>query len=350
MSDFTPGVWFGLPFEDYLAVPALSASGVKKFRASPMTFWAHSWMNPEHEVPMATPAMDFGTAFHKLILEGPGAFDAAYAIEPERDDHPDALDGAKGLKERCEALGLKKSGTIAELCSRIREVDQETELWPEILERFRSGADGKRCLRPADAARIQRMARMLAKHPSAKHVFMDGMPEVSIFWRDLETGTPMKARIDYLRQREVVDLKTFSNSTDMPLQAAVTRAVAANLYHVQAAIYLEAVAQAKRMIREDSVFGNAPGLPWLEGFVNAKEGRFFFVFVETGEANNVVIRELPREIEGVETMTFAAGQRIFRAATEGFSNYIREYGHAPWVNHLPTSIISDAEFPLWAQE
>lgn len=348
------GVHFGLPFADYLSDHSLSCSGIKQLWTSPLTWWANSWMNPDRPINNETPAMALGTAIHKRILEGGEAFARAYAVPPSMEDFPDALDGGEALRERCGELGLKKSGTIAEMCDRIREADPGAVLWPEIMETFRAASADRIIIKPDDAAMIKRIGDMVGTHPTARNVFAGGHPEVSVFWNDEETGVPMKARFDYLRPREIVDLKSFSNTTGLPLEQAVTRAIASRLYHVQAAIYLDAAHQARQFCMHGRAFHHGDALPddrWLADFAKCAEpSRFFFVFVETGAANNVIVRELVRAVSGIETMVYLSGMKIYRAGVETYLRCQEQYGTRPWADHQPVRAMTDENFPLWAQE
>ena len=78
MSDLTEGWRPDLPIEEYLAIPAMSSSGLQQFRRSPAHYhWSRA--NPVAE----TDAMRFGTAVHTAILE-PGLFDATYVTMGHR--------------------------------------------------------------------------------------------------------------------------------------------------------------------------------------------------------------------------------------------------------------------------
>jgi hypothetical protein len=58
----------------------------------------------------------------------------------------------------------------------------------------------------------------------------------------------MKARLDYLKPRAIVDLKTVGNPHGKPVAQAVNVALANYRYHVQAAVYQEAAADSARII------------------------------------------------------------------------------------------------------
>ena len=80
------GIYFGMSEDDYLAIPRLSSSGIKTMCVSTLDFWFDSWMNASREPETETPARALGKAYHKLILEGDDAFDALYAVPPEKAD------------------------------------------------------------------------------------------------------------------------------------------------------------------------------------------------------------------------------------------------------------------------
>src|SRR5688572_20460520 len=94
IAKFTPGVHFGLPEDAYHATEALSASGIQHLRASPLDFWARSWMAPaddDEESAEDTFAKILGSAYHKRIVEGREAFARCYAPSITVKDCPKAL-------------------------------------------------------------------------------------------------------------------------------------------------------------------------------------------------------------------------------------------------------------------
>ena len=335
------GVFFGLNSETYHQDASLSFSGIKDLLISPITFWARSGMNP-NRTHSTSPAMELGTAFHKRILEGQAAFQSAYAIPPEKGE---ALDGVEELRNRCSELGLRKTGTLAEMAGRILEVDPDAILWPEIMRQFREEAEGKRVLRRDDAQKIESMALAIAGHPSAKNIFKAGFSEVSIFWTDEATGIPLKARLDYLRPAQIIDLKTFSSTGSGPVHQVVSRAIFTEQYFIQAVVYLEAIRQAKRLMAAGK--DNCPSAQFKQEILAAPDHRFFFVFVESGEAPNKAPNIIVREMPGNETLVYQIGDLDFRKGVSLFKKYSEKFGTKPWVSHEPITRISDEEIPLW---
>lgn len=340
------GVYFGMPADEYHADPALSQSGIKSLMVSPLTFWSRH-IDPERECE-ETPAMMLGTAIHKRILEGPVAFHNGYAFSPNRDEFPNAVDGADNLRDVCREMGLKSSGTIAEMCVRIMAQDPNTVIWPEIMRRFKSESEGKIILKSDDGALINRIAEMVDSDEMARNAFIGGFPEVSIFWPDATTGVRMKARFDYLKSRAIVDLKTFANTKSLPLDRAIAMYAATYQLHVQAVVYLRAVTAAKAMILKGLVYGESKDHPIIHAFLHNKSTQFFFVFVETGSANNIIVREFRKLGDaGNETLLYQSGKKAAGEAIAQYKTLSKRFGTAPWNVQHEARPFNDEEFPPW---
>lgn len=346
-----PGIYFGMPEAEYHADRSLSTTGLKHIAVSPLTFWVKSAFNPAWEF-TATKPQERGKAFHTRLLEGAACFAERYAVEPDPDDYPDALDGADMLRARCVELGLPKTGSIAELCIRIREKDPTAQLMPVIRSECHDRAVGKIIIKPSLAREIERHARIVEAHSGTEKAFRGGYPEVSIFWVD-ETGVPMKARIDYLKTRAVVELKTFSNPYGQSIDAAVARAVAANKYFVDAVVRLEAVTRAKEMYRRYGmrvVRGEVPRA-WMDAFAAPGEHAFVFVFLAAGDVPNVRVREMRRaeSPSASENLYWSHGWSLFRQGVETYRRCLEHYGpDLPWVDPHPMRAFRDEDFPMWA--
>lgn len=347
MSDkiTAPGIYFGLEESEYHADPSLSSSGIRKLLVSPLTYWASSHMNPDYE-DATTDAMLAGKAFDKRIVEGEVAFyeDIAVALDPA--DYPDAVAGGADLRVRCADLGLVKNGTIAEMCARILEADGDAQLWPLMVEAHAEENAGKQFISADLEKRIQRSARIVEAHPSARKAFDGGHPQVSVFWIDEETGVPMKSRFDYLKIRSVVDLKTFSNPLGKRLDTAVAHAVANYRYHVQAAVYMDAAERAKHL----PTFGEGPTPEWRAAFEESPDHAFVFVFQESGAAPNLRIREFRRLVNGKPTVAWQSGHDAYRYAVNLYTRFRDQYGENPWIDDQPMTPFTDDEFPIWMME
>ena len=191
-----PGV-YTMDEADYHADPvpggSLSASGARKLLASPARF-AYDREHP----PEPTPAMELGTAAHRLVL-GTGPELAVI-------DAPDWR--TRAAKEA--AAAAREAGAVPLLTT--------------------------------EHEQVQMMAAALRNHPIAAALFDPerGDPEQSLFWTDDRTGVWMRARLDWLPRHPpgrliIGDYKTaISASPD-----GFTRDVANFGYHQQAAFYCD---------------------------------------------------------------------------------------------------------------
>lgn len=349
-----PGIHFGLPKEAYQADPSFSASGCKDMLVGPLTYWIRSPLNPDREE-NGTKATDMGEAFHVRLLEGDEAFKEQYAIKPDPSDYPDAIMDGKGLRERCGELGVKKGGSNAELCERILEADPDAVLWPKIVADWQRENEGKIALPYKQFLEVERQARLVDMQDSARKALSGGYPEVSLFWVDPETGVRMKARVDYMKVRAAVDLKSFSNAMDMPTDTAIARAMANYKYHVQGSVYCDGIEHAKALYRAKGfacVHGDPPK-EWMDAWAAPGPHAFFFVFIESGDVPNVRVREF-RQTEtyaqmGASTnLYWQAGHAAYRLAVERYKQCMDTYGpDVPWVDPQPVRPFTDTDFPTW---
>lgn len=203
-----------MPFGDYLKLDRLSASGAKSLLKAPAIF-KHQQDHPFEP----TAAMQLGTLVHKLVLER------------SRDGYQ-IIEGGYGKSKReaeARADGL---------------IPVTKDVW--------------------DTA--QAMADAVFLHPLASALLSDGAPEQTILWE--QDGVPMKARLDWLGNGRVADLKTTASANPDDFR----RSIATFGYHVQQAIYEAAFA---------ALNGSAP--------------RFAFVAVESKAPYLVSVVELDEE-------------------------------------------------------
>lgn len=340
-GEFTEGIWFDLPEEAYHAIPALSASGIRNLLISPLDFWARCpWLNPGCE-PKENDAMTLGKAYHKRILEGRAAFDALYAPALDPADHPNAL---RTVEEIRAALpdGAKRGGTKADLIARVLAADPQAEIWDTLVSEHAEFHAGKTFLSREAMRQIEIAAAMIERHPELSKCFTGGHPEVSICWRDETTECPMKCRIDYLKPRAVVDLKTFGNPYGKPLDRAIAAAMAGGKYHIQAAVYLDGAAAADRMLSEKVV--EVSDGPFVERFCGQEERHFVFVFQQTGVA------PVARGKEFTKGLVYDCARVAIRQAQETYMLYMQKFGSDPWVDTEPITSFDDTEFPAYMVE
>lgn len=350
-----PGIYLNMPEDEYHADPSLSASGIKLLTVSPLDYWVNSPHLNANRVEKTSDALDLGKAYHKIILEGRAAFDAEFCVSPAKEDYPDALDGAESLRAYCKSLELKTSGTIAEMCQRIREQDASVELWPEIKDAFDVECAGRKTLTKAQWSALRLVEIVVNRMPSTKDAFGDGFPEVSMFWQD-ELGMPMKARVDYLKPKTMLDLKTFANIMSKETLSAVANEVARNRYFIQPIVYRRGLRAMKALYKVEgaTMVRDADTVDErLHAALTDDRERFHFVFVQTGGVPNVVIREFSEfETYGgngaTQNASWWRGEAEFRRGVALYKQCMAEFKTGePWVADFGRKQFKDADFPVW---
>lgn len=334
------GIYFGLDEAEYHAAHALSASGIKWLRISPLDFWARSSMNPDREPEEESQAKVIGKAYHKRIAEGRAAFLASFAPEVDPKDYPTALRTVDDLKEAIAGLGAKPKGkSKGDLIAQLAALDPTAKVW-SLIEADHAAIHDGRTMLPADLIRrIEISAAMIEKHPDLRKAFTGGYPEVSIFWTDPEYGIPMKSRLDYLKRAAVVDLKTFENGNGMPIDKAIARAIANYKYHIQARLYLDAVREARKHIKAGRVFGQVDPA-FLDAVAKSDGHTFMLVFQQKGPAPVARGKILPRIILDIGSQEIEDAKRIYAQCRE-------TYGADPWIDASPVEEMDSTAFPAY---
>lgn len=187
--------------KEYREHEGLSRSELFRIAKSPLHF-RYALDHPEEK----TPALTFGSAAHKYILEM-DEFDAEYAVAPIVDRR--TKDGKLEYAEFLKNVGEKEVITLEDL-GKIKEMRKAIERDPNA-SRFLYG----------DSARY----------------------EQSFFWTDEQTGEAVKCRPDCLIEvngrKYIVDYKTTSSCEDGHFERACRKYG----YKLQAGMYREGVFQ-----------------------------------------------------------------------------------------------------------
>lgn len=188
----------------------VSNGALKLFSRCPAKYrW---WVDAPDEAP--TPAMEFGSLFHCLVLE-PQVFESLYVIEPNFGDCRKTINNE--TKKAWHALNESR-----------RKMSQEDY----------------------DRARWMRDAVML--HTDARAIVEQSDHEVSGFWTDPETGLRCKMRADCWISRSSIigDIKTCVDATE----AEFAKSIANFGYHRQAALYCMGAEVLNSATTHDFVF------------------------------------------------------------------------------------------------
>ena len=181
-----------MPAEDYFAAPGVSKSSLDDFAKCPAYYNARK-TGLIHRT--TTPAMEFGTLLHSLVLLGR----ADFHVKP--DDMTFASKDGKAWRDAHADKPILKSET---------------------------------------ASKLQAMASAILRHPHAAPLFGKGHSEVSMFGTHKETGLAIKGRADWVGEmphgkHRIVDIKTCEDASN----SGFAKSIASYRYHVQAAMYLE---------------------------------------------------------------------------------------------------------------
>lgn len=337
---FEPGVHFGLDDDLYHAVPALSNTGIKNLLVSPTDFWARSWMAPRpDDEPEEAEHFKVGKAFDKRIVEGSETFYGAYYEALSPDDYPKAIHTADDIKEALEKCGVKPKGRKkTDWAAQLADADPSVQIWDQLKGQHEARHAGKTPLGRKLIERIEIAAAMIEKHPDLSKAFTGGMPQVSIFWVCPQTGVPMKARLDYLKPRAIVDLKTFANRRGMPIDRAIAYEIAAYRYHIQCAVYHEAVEQIPALVKAGKVVGTVDR-GFLDAVVKGKDRKFLFVFQQKGIAPVARGKILPK------LNVFDIARIQVNDAKRKFVECVETFGPEHWIDTAGVEEIDDTSIP-----
>jgi hypothetical protein len=346
--DFKEGVYFDLDEKSYHSVPALSASGMKNLRQSPLDFWVRSSMNPNQADVLAdetsSEAKDLGSAFHKRICEGPAAFNACYAPKVIPEDFPDCLETADDLKARLRELGLKVSGSKAELIERLHEADPNAKIWDHFLDTHEAAHAGKTFLTQKWLDKIEIAAAMIERDPTFSKAFSGGASEVSIFWTCPKIGVNCKARLDYLKARAIVDLKTIQAQSGTPLADTVRLEIGRRRYHIQATFYMEAASFVAGFVKDGRSDGVSPEYdPLMKSLLADSPKTWLWIFQSKGPAPAVIGRTL-----SPQSMICETARAEIESLKQTYGTCLDTYGELPWVTPQKIEMLQDGDIPPWA--
>jgi hypothetical protein len=332
------GIYLNMPHEEYVKIPALSCSGIKKLLVSPLHFWEHSYLNPDYVPEAQTPAMMLGTMRHKYLLENDTFFDD-YFLMPNKADFPDALDTVEDLKDFMREHEIKPlTGNKSELIQRIKASGHKVAIWDDIEYCAKLEADGRKILYADEMKNLEGSYKEAMEYPAVKELLSGGLAEVTVLWIDSETSILMKARFDYIKPKSITDYKTFSNSGEFPIDLAVNRALMTQRYHLQTIIYLGAFEQMKSLPCPDKR---------VKEIIDAGSPTFSFLFQIADAPHDVRIRDMARhDDKGSENVYWIKARSQVRQAVETYARYYKTYGNKKW-HDLDgiRSTVKDLELP-----
>ena len=210
-----PGIYEGIPEDEYRAIDAFNQSGAKELLYCPARYHYE-----QTEGRKETDAMALGRLVHSRFLE-PDEFRMKYAVMPDLTAGILTKDGKPSKNPR---------GT-SEYKERLAKWESEN---PDVV-----------CIEPDTLQKVDHMLLNIERSEQISDLFQaPGRNELTLVWVDEFTGVKCKARLDryvepekgagYYVPGQIVDLKT----TDKVHDKALKTKCDAFGYHIQAAHYL----------------------------------------------------------------------------------------------------------------
>lgn len=342
LPPFSDGLYFGLDEKTYHEDPALGSSDIKALLVSPEHYWAQSPMNPRREK-KETAATVRGSAYHKLILEGPEAFAQSYVPAPQKEDYgDDLLVTLDDLKAACKDKGLFVTGSKSVLASRLRDYGYDGPIWDEIEAKVAQAAGDRETLDRHDYDELIYNHTLLLQNPYVRGLLTAGQPEVSVFWteRHYDQDIRFKARFDLLKLGGFVDLKTYANIYKKTPAKAIAAAATRDRHDLQACHYLRGYGLAQHYAHEGEVHGFNGSPAWLEAFGLHAGCTITFIYQETGGAP--VAR--PKEFDQ-DSAIISNAKLDWEGAVRLYAVFMSDQGQSvPWINETPPSPFEDRDF------
>lgn len=260
------GIYFHLSNDDYHADAALSHSGMTAILESWQDYWERSCHNPDRKHNKPTDAMELGTQTGMCLLDL-DAFNKTYTTNPR-------------FHKTHSILSTVQMGKIVDAVRSVVRVD------------------------------------------IGKEHFSNGYPEVTIVWRDPDTGIMLRAKIDYLRTFGAIDFKRIKALDHW----TIGRAVRDQGLDIQQFLYLEAIKAARRMLRamaladiEELAIREGVSLDWLIAFRDEDDLLFRFLFQRSVSPYIWAFHELEPEVA-------QEGSRAVYEAIKRYKHYTGLWG------------------------
>lgn len=289
------GIYFNLPAEEYHAQKRLTSTGIKNLLISPTTFWFNSAFNPLREE-KKTKALDDGTIYHKILLEGSEALQRDFVVMPE---------SIAELNKNTSTFKLWKSAQPEGALIVDRKYYNKIKTNIDYLNEW-----------------------------ILPRILTDGYAEVSILWTD-KNGIKKQCRFDYLKRNMFIDLKTFEKNSPCDIKTHAQKLFYANKTFIQLQFYRS----CEPYIQDLPVFGT----PEQEQFIKELDLQ--------GQAVLYVDRNLPHSrffkysAEGSPNL-WQLGEESIARAERLFLDNLAKFGECcAWLDMEPLEEFLDVDFP-----
>lgn len=207
-----PGIYYDMPFEEYLRINAFHKSAMSELRKSPRHYWHFK------NTPLDTKAIREGRLLETVLLE-PELFYEQFVIYP---DYYMDYEYKKSVKRPNPPLIKMEWSNARKYC----------QTWKKEQE-----ARGKIPIAEKDVDEVIECAAVIASKSELRKL-IQGQMQVTMVWVDPKTGVLCKARIDILRDDMIVDLKkTKDASYSNTGKGGFSNEILNFGYHEQGALY-----------------------------------------------------------------------------------------------------------------
>lgn len=341
-----PGVYFDMPEEKYHADPALGSTDIKELLYGAQAYYATCKLSPFFERDETEKrAFLIGRAFHTLVLMGTEAFCEGFQMTPNKDDPfwvrtiDDMRRWLLDHKEFSAPSKWKKDDYIVE----IRRQGGAEYLFDDYMSEAKGR--GVRFLREEDFQTIVQAGNALAANKYLVNAITNGEPEVSIFWEEDIAGIIVrrKARIDWLRMRASIDLKSVGGRRGRDFRDTCIKSMINYRYDIQAAAYNDARAAMAGLVKEGKVYGKHDP-EWLKGVANVSSWAFVFIFwstTRTPMTHSIMLSP--------QNPILVNAHGHVNKALHVYAENVRLHGfNEPWVTPAPIEELQPDDVPSYA--
>lgn len=187
-----------------------------------------------------TPAMKIGTMAHLLVLD-PDEFWNEYTRPFVSSD--DMIRTIDDMKNALKDLGEKTTGKRPDLIDRLKANNADVVIYDDAKAQHEAECEGKEIITEEEYEKVCAIRDAVMSDPVAGKLFApsSGVPELSCYWTDPDTGVDCRCRPDWWRRDGViVDLKTARDADE----DGFSKSIHDYRYHVQAAFYIDGINEA----------------------------------------------------------------------------------------------------------
>ncbi|EFO30137.1 conserved hypothetical protein [Roseibium sp. TrichSKD4] len=346
------GLYFNLDEKIYHADPTAKGSSALKAIAIDPVEWKFDDLYEEDK---DTDALLFGSALHARMLEGQDVFNAKFCQRFSL-----TTDGMlvtdQDLKDFLVEHGQSavSRGNKAERIKRVLEIAPEQKIFDVVKETYDRENEGKIQLKPRLWGQIEIACRWVQQDPTLSAVmengtFVDGAPEVSIFYEDRgpdgdQTPVRLKGRLDRLLRHAIIDLKTFAPRTKGDIYQLALKTIDSMRYDLQEAAYQRCwqIAKAAHEGGTLDIYGDEPFEGFLDECFDRDKPKWIWVMVKrTGAPQPLVLDWTPHFAKAAAASRIEEAIRTYRSKRD-------EYGDAQeWPAANPPFEVTDDDLPTW---